>query len=227
MLGFFSLFLLNRKVQDTVLVACHRTRGCRNNWPLALKPVMVWFAVCETIVILESFFKQLGVDPLGCILLRLVALLLLRTSSLVAPIPFVTLFSRLFVDPVRRVVVLHFFGPRGFLRVFWLWRFPMRTIFLLNLILQIFPHFPKHLYELDIIFWKPSHIGKLLLHGSCEPSLQLFPLDNTRESCTDIHNFHFIDVKLDIAIVDYTVDFVQSVMLLESTGESRLDRRCK
>jgi len=78
-LGFFSLFLLNRRVGDMVLVACHRTRGCRNNWPPALEPVMVRFAACEAIVILESFFNQLGVDPLGCILLRLVALLLLRT----------------------------------------------------------------------------------------------------------------------------------------------------
>jgi len=39
---------------------------------------MVQFATCEAIIILESFFNQLGVDPLGCILLRLAALLLLR-----------------------------------------------------------------------------------------------------------------------------------------------------
>jgi len=39
---------------------------------------MVQFAACEAIVILQTFFNQLGVDPLGCILFRLVALLLLR-----------------------------------------------------------------------------------------------------------------------------------------------------
>jgi len=103
----------------------------------------------------------------------------------------------------------------------------MRTIFLLNLVLQIFPRFPKHLYKLDIIFWKPSHIGKLLLHGPREPPLQLFPPDNTRESCSGIRHFHFIDVELDIAIVDDAVDFAQGITLLESTGESGLDRRCK
>ena len=102
--------------------------------------------------------------------------------------------------------------------------FEFLLMFLLNLILQIFPHFPKDLYELDIIFWKPSHIGKLLLHGPREPSLQLFPPDNTRESCAGIRDFHLIAVELDIAIVDDAVDFAQGITLLESTGESGLDR---
>jgi len=39
---------------------------------------MVRFATCEAILILETFFNQLGVNPLGCVILRLVALLLLR-----------------------------------------------------------------------------------------------------------------------------------------------------
>jgi len=78
MLGFFFLFLLNRRVMDTVLVTGHQTRGCHNNWPLVLEPVMVRFATCEAIVILETFFNQLGVDPIGCVILRLIALLLLR-----------------------------------------------------------------------------------------------------------------------------------------------------
>ena len=78
MLGFFLLFRLDHRVRDTALSARHRTRGCCNNWPPALEPAMVRFATCEAILILETFFNQLGVNPLGCVILRLVALLLLR-----------------------------------------------------------------------------------------------------------------------------------------------------